>query len=77
VVNRSDTQATLNRPARTPLRRAREEKNLTRRAVAGDAGITVRGLRALEDGEHRPRLDTALALAAALGCDVRELFPNP
>jgi transcriptional regulator with XRE-family HTH domain len=49
------------------VRRHRLAAGLTQEALAERAGLGVRTLQALEEGESRPRRETARRLAAALG----------
>lgn len=56
------------------LREVREGKGLTQGELARRAGVSRQLVGAVEAGRHLPRVDAALALAAALGVDVAELF---
>lgn len=70
------------------LRNKREEAVLTRgqlaaltaRAAKVDEvlyiAVSERSLERLERGDVQPRMRTAKALAKALGCEVKTLFPN-
>ena len=49
------------------LRRARLAAGLTQDALAERAGLSVRGVQALERGAHQPQADTVRRLASALG----------
>lgn len=59
---------------RTPLKALREAAHLTQAELAASAGVSRQLVGAVEGGRHLPRVDTALALAAALGVDVEALF---
>jgi transcriptional regulator with XRE-family HTH domain len=60
----------------TPLGRARRKAKLTQAQLAERAGISQAHLSNLEIGKNEPAgLQTALALADALGVDVRKLWP--
>ncbi len=56
------------------LREARLEAGLSQGALADAAGLSRQAVGAVESGRHRPSVDAALALAAALGCGVEALF---
>lgn len=49
------------------VRRLREARKLTQMKAAAAAGVTVTTVMRMEAGRIAPRLDTVLALAAALG----------
>jgi DNA-binding XRE family transcriptional regulator len=49
---------------------------LTQAELATRAGVSRQLVGAVETGRHLPRVDAALALAAALGTDVSELFAS-
>lgn len=58
-----------------PVRIRREALGLSGYALAKKVGISQSHLREIETGEiAAPRIDLALAIADALGADVRELF---
>ncbi len=62
----------------SPLREARMAAGLSQSALAGAAGISRQAVGAIEAGVHRPSVDAALAIAAAVGRSVEELFaPAP
>ena len=62
----------------TSLREARTAAGLSQAALASAAGISRQAVGAIEAGRHRPSVDAALALAAAVGRSVEELFaPAP
>ena len=62
----------------TSLREARAAAGLSQAALASAAGISRQAVGAIEAGRHRPSVDAALALAAAVGRSVEELFaPAP
>src|SRR5689334_4110590 len=54
------------------LRAYRAAAGLTQEALAERAGLSVRGLKYLEQGAHRPYPDTVRRLAAALALDAEE-----
>lgn len=56
------------------LRELREAAGLTQAELAARAGVSRQLVGAVEVGRHLPRVDAALALAAALNVDVRSLF---
>lgn len=56
------------------LRGLRLEAGLTQGELAARAGVSRQLVGAVEAGRHLPRVDAGLALAAALGVDVRRLF---
>jgi DNA-binding XRE family transcriptional regulator/molybdate-binding protein len=56
------------------LRARREAAGLTQEQLAARAGVSRQLVGAAEAGRHVPRVDAALALAAALGAGVEELF---
>lgn len=56
------------------LRRLREHLGLSQGELATRAGVSRQLVGALEAGRHLPRVDAALALAAALGTDAATLF---
>ena len=49
------------------LRDARKAKNMTEGAVAAAAGITQVAYHLIETGERKPRPETAMKIAAAIG----------
>lgn len=57
-----------------PLREARRAAGLSQVALARAAGISRQTVGAIESGLHRPGVDAALAIAAAVGRSVEELF---
>ena len=56
------------------LRRAREAAGMTQTELASRAGVSRQLVGAVEAGRHLPRVDAALAIAAALDADVQSLF---
>jgi DNA-binding XRE family transcriptional regulator/molybdate-binding protein len=58
----------------TWLRDARIAAGLSQSTLAAAAGISRQAVGAIEAGHHRPGVDAALALAAAVGRPVEELF---
>jgi len=59
------------------LRVLRREAGFTQVELAKRAGVSRQLVGAVEAGRHLPRVDAALALAAALDVDVRALFSAP
>lgn len=58
------------------LRAHREEKGLTRDALAARSGVTSNTVYRIETGRHMsPLLETKEALASALDTDIHVLFP--
>lgn len=58
------------------LRRRREALGLTQGTLASRAGVSRQLVGSVESGRHLPRVDAALALATALGCEVGDLFTS-
>jgi DNA-binding XRE family transcriptional regulator len=56
------------------LRDARVAAGLSQAALAAAAGVSRQAVGAIEAGRHRPSVDAALALAAAVGRSVEDLF---
>lgn len=56
------------------LRRVRKEKGISMEALAYDADMEIRQLGRIENGEVNTTISTVLALAEALGLEIRELF---
>lgn len=56
------------------LRALREDSGLTQAELADRAGVSRQMVGAIEAGRHLPRVDAAVALAAALQVDVEMLF---
>lgn len=61
----------------SPVRRARRAAGLTHADLATRAGVSRQTIGAIEAGRHRPSVDAALGLAAALGVSVEALFSAP
>ena len=59
-----------------PVRQARKEQNLTREGLAFKAGVTVRTIERVESGQVMPHRVTRRAIAAVLGSDPAELWPD-
>lgn len=60
------------------LRLARVARGLTQEQLARSAGITRQSIAGIESGRWEPSLRVAIAIAAALGSQVEELFaPEP
>jgi putative transcriptional regulator len=64
------------RTEKNRIREIREALGLSVQQAANRAGLTRRGLRLIENGEHTPRLDTARRIADALGAKVSWIFPE-
>jgi transcriptional regulator with XRE-family HTH domain len=60
---------------RTPLRRAREARGLTRKALAGASAVSLRTVTNAELARHEPHPASKAQLAQALEMDPRELWP--
>jgi transcriptional regulator with XRE-family HTH domain len=60
-------------PFAETLARLRNERGLSQRALADQAGVSVDELRHWEHGYRRPRLDSFMRLAAVLGVSLDEL----
>ncbi len=58
------------------LRRLREERGLSKRALSRSAGLTLRAVTLLEADAREPSASTLLALARALGVSVSAFFPE-
>ncbi|HLN04853.1 MAG TPA: substrate-binding domain-containing protein [Acidimicrobiales bacterium] len=56
------------------LRLARLARGLSQGALADMAGVTRQSISGIESGRWSPSLDVALALAAALGASIEDLF---
>ena len=63
-------------PLPAPVRVFRQALGLTQRDLADRAGISVGTVRNLETRRHRPNRKTAERVAAVLGVDVPEVFPE-
>jgi DNA-binding XRE family transcriptional regulator len=59
------------------LRDARRAAGLSQAALARAAHISRQAVGAIEAGVHRPGVDAALAIAAAVGLSVEQLFAGP
>lgn len=62
---------------RIKLKSARETCGLTQGQLADRAGLSLQGIRSLEQGIRRPSADTVRRLAAALSVEVQELLMVP
>jgi transcriptional regulator with XRE-family HTH domain len=63
----------------SPLRRAlniAREQGVPQHLVAREARIATGHLSAIANGDFRPTPEMAQRIAAALGCTMRELFPD-
>lgn len=58
------------------LKKTRTGKNMTIREVADRAGISESFYCMIENGERRPSVETAKKIAAVLGFDWTEFFPD-
>ena len=56
------------------LRRIRTEKGLTQKQVADSMGVTESLVRAYESGRRNPKTQTVARFAAALGCQMTDLY---
>jgi len=56
------------------IRQLREDRGLSVERLAELAGLSVRGVLYLEHGRRNPRATTLLAIAAALGVEIGDLF---
>ena len=52
----------------------RKRKELSRKELADDIGVSPQFIRQLEIGEKLPSLATAAKIAAALGCTIDDLM---
>lgn len=63
--------------ARTNLQKKRQEAGLSQRQLAEKAGLSLRTLQHYEIGDkdiRKAAIETVLALAEALGCDINEII---
>lgn len=58
------------------LRRIREERGLSQRALADRAGVVKSTIYEAEAGRHIPRIQTLEKLADALGVSIVDLLPS-
>jgi DNA-binding XRE family transcriptional regulator len=58
------------------LRELREFLEIPQAEFARRCGLSIRGLRLIESGEHQPKLETARKIAKALGTRVEVIFPE-
>ena len=56
------------------IRRIREERGLTQKALAEAAGVSAPFLFDLENGNRNAKPETLARIAAALGCTIDELY---
>lgn len=54
----------------------RLKKKLSRNELAKKIGVSQQFIQQMETGQKRPSLDTALRLAAALGCKLDDLVED-
>ena len=59
------------------LRARRDALGLTLKAVAERAGCSESELSLIERGRHRPKFETAMAIADALGVTAEEMYRAP
>ena len=59
------------------LKSARQAAGLSQAELATRAGVSRQLVGAVESGRHLPRVDSAMALAGALGSTVADLFATP
>lgn len=59
------------------LKELREAAGLTQAQLAEKIGMSLGGLRHLEQGDNRPTWDSVLALAGALGVDCKAFCHEP
>lgn len=59
----------------TELTRIRQELNLSQQGLADASGVNKATINQIERGRRSPNVETLEKLAAALGVEVRELFP--
>lgn len=60
--------------AGSPVHEARRRRGLSQADLAAAAGVSRQAIGAIEAGRHRPGVDAALAISAALGRSVESLF---
>lgn len=63
--------------ARTNLQKKRQEAGLSQSQLAEKAGLSLRTLQHYEIGDkdiRKAAIETVLALAEALGCDINEII---
>ena len=56
------------------IRRIREERGLTQKALAEAAGVSAPFLYDLENGNRNAKPETWARIAAALGCTIDDLY---
>jgi len=56
------------------VRRAREAKGLSTRALAKEAGISTETVYSIEHGKRQPSITTLAKIARVLGVEVRDFF---
>ena len=55
----------------------REDRGITRKALAIHLGASIENLRQIELGAQCPRVHVLLRIASALSCDLEDLLPHP
>lgn len=58
----------------SPIRAARIAAGMTQQQLADALGIAQQSVARWETGEREPRVSTLKRIAAALGCDLRDLI---
>jgi DNA-binding XRE family transcriptional regulator len=74
---RASVAMTPERPAGATLRALRIASGRTAADVAAAAGMAPPNYARIEAGHHRPRVDTLVRIAAALGVPLARLFQGP
>lgn len=59
------------------LKVLRAERDMTQEQLATLIGVSRYAINALETERHDPSLDLAYRIAAAMGLNVEQVFPNP
>lgn len=58
------------------IRRIREERGMSQRALADRAGVVKSTIYEAEAGRHIPRIQTLEKIANALGVEIADLLPS-
>jgi transcriptional regulator with XRE-family HTH domain len=58
------------------IRRIREERGMSQRALADRAGVVKSTIYEAEAGRHIPRIQTLEKIADALGVEIADLLPS-
>lgn len=56
------------------LRKIRKDAQMTLETLSGISGVGISTISDIENGEHIPRVDTALMIANSLGLKVDDIF---